>query len=104
MTTFILYTTNFTYFCVQNDQQETVSTYKNKDLNLAFKNNKFIVGPRQVELAQMRDTPSPQPEPAEEPMDASQPEPSDSQEPEKDADAEADVTGPEAGSDSEDVE
>ncbi|XP_026232871.1 symplekin [Anabas testudineus] len=56
----------------------------------------------QVELARMSDKPSPQPEPAEEPMEASQPEPSELQEPEKDA--EADVTGPEAGSGSEDVE
>uniref|UniRef100_A0A7N6FD30 Symplekin n=1 Tax=Anabas testudineus TaxID=64144 RepID=A0A7N6FD30_ANATE len=54
------------------------------------------------ELARMSDKPSPQPEPAEEPMEASQPEPSELQEPEKDA--EADVTGPEAGSGSEDVE
>uniref|UniRef100_A0AAQ5ZPI2 Symplekin n=1 Tax=Amphiprion ocellaris TaxID=80972 RepID=A0AAQ5ZPI2_AMPOC len=43
------------------------------------------------------------PEPAEEPMEESQPEePSEEQEPVKDA--EADVTGPEAGSNSEDVE
>ncbi|XP_042281920.1 symplekin [Thunnus maccoyii] len=48
------------------------------------------------------ETLSPQPEPAEEPMEASEPEPSDPQEPPKDA--EADVTGPDAGSSSEDVE
>uniref|UniRef100_A0A3P8RYG9 Symplekin scaffold protein n=1 Tax=Amphiprion percula TaxID=161767 RepID=A0A3P8RYG9_AMPPE len=57
----------------------------------------------QVELERAADTPSPQPEPAEEPMEESQPEePSEDQEPVKDA--EADVTGPEAGSNSEDVE
>ncbi|XP_022596903.1 symplekin [Seriola dumerili] len=56
----------------------------------------------QVELARASETPSPQPEPAEEPMEVSQPGPSDPQEPEKDA--EADITGPEGGSGSEDVE
>ncbi len=63
---------------------------------------KLIFGSLQVELARARETPSPQPEPAEEPMEASQPEPSDLQEPVKDV--EADITGPEAGSGSEDVE
>uniref|UniRef100_A0AAQ5ZCJ3 Symplekin C-terminal domain-containing protein n=1 Tax=Amphiprion ocellaris TaxID=80972 RepID=A0AAQ5ZCJ3_AMPOC len=58
---------------------------------------------KEVELERAADTPSPQPEPAEEPMEESQPEePSEEQEPVKDA--EADVTGPEAGSNSEDVE
>ncbi|XP_019132166.2 symplekin [Larimichthys crocea] len=56
----------------------------------------------QVDLARQGETPSPQPKPAEEPMEASQPEPSDLEEPEKDV--EADVTVPEAGSSSEDVE
>lgn len=56
----------------------------------------------QVDLARRGETPSPQPKPAEEPMEASQPEPSDLEEPEKDV--EADVTVPEAGSSSEDVE
>ncbi|XP_008293304.1 symplekin [Stegastes partitus] len=57
----------------------------------------------QVELEKAADTPSPQPEPAEEPMEESQPEePSEHQEPVKDA--ETDVTEPEAGSGSEDVE
>lgn len=56
----------------------------------------------QVELERAGETPSPQPEPAEEPMEASQPEPSDLQEPVKDV--EADITGPETGSGSDDVE
>lgn len=56
----------------------------------------------QVELARADETPSPQPEPAEELMEASQPEPADPQDPVQDAEAE--VTGPEAGSSSDDVE
>uniref|UniRef100_A0A8C4HUP8 Symplekin n=1 Tax=Dicentrarchus labrax TaxID=13489 RepID=A0A8C4HUP8_DICLA len=58
----------------------------------------------EVDLTREEETPPPssQPEPAEEPMEESQPEPSDLQEPEKDV--EADVTGPEAGSSSDDVE
>ncbi|KAM7380888.1 hypothetical protein PAMP_004158 [Pampus punctatissimus] len=53
----------------------------------------------QVQLAETR---SPEPEPAEEPMEASEPEPSNLQETLKDA--EADTTGPDTGSNSEDVE
>lgn len=56
----------------------------------------------QVDSAREEETSSPRPESAEEPMEASQPEPADLQEPVKDV--EDDVTGPEAGSDSEDVE
>ncbi|XP_040005154.1 symplekin [Xiphias gladius] len=56
----------------------------------------------QVELARTSETLSPQPGPDEEPMEASQPEPSDLQEPEKES--EVDVTRPEAGSSSEEVE
>lgn len=62
------------------------------------------VSEEESESTRAEKTPSPQPEPAEEAMEASEPvpEPSDLQEPVKDV--EADVKGPEAGSDSEDVE
>lgn len=53
-------------------------------------------------LERAGETPSPQREPAEEPMETSQTAPSDLQEPVQDV--EADITGPEAGSSSEDVE
>lgn len=52
----------------------------------------------QEELTRAEGTASPHPEPVEEPMDASQPEPSDLQEPVNDV--EADITGPEAGGNS----
>lgn len=56
----------------------------------------------QEELTRAEETQSSQPEPVEEPMEESQPEPSDLQEPVNDV--EADVTEPETGSGSEDVE
>lgn len=56
----------------------------------------------QVELAREKDTPPSQLELAEESMETSEPKPSDLHEPEKDV--EASVSGPEAGSGSEDVE